>query len=85
VALTHHCSKLALLAYLQQAKELANLVSGVGGLRLMKKVLSGCARQKLKKAKARASEAGTGGIHQPGNAGAPKQGETLTETLKRPR
>jgi hypothetical protein len=43
------------------------------------------ARRKLKKAKARASEAGTGGIQQPGNAGAHKQEETLTETLKRPR
>jgi hypothetical protein len=37
------------------------------------------------KARARASEARTGGIQQPGNAGAPKQGETPTETLKRPR
>jgi hypothetical protein len=45
--------------------------------------LSGCTRWKLKKAKARASEAGTGGIQQSGNAGAPKQGETSTETLKR--
>jgi hypothetical protein len=47
--------------------------------------LSGCARRKLKRVKARASEAGTGGIQQQGNAHAPKQGETLTETLTRPR
>jgi hypothetical protein len=65
--------------------EPGHLVSGVGGLRLAKKALSGYARRKLKKAKARESEAGTGGIHQPGNASAPKQGETLTETLKRAR
>jgi hypothetical protein len=67
------------------AGELGHLVSGVGGLRLAKKALSGCARRKLKKAKARASEGRTGGIQQPGNAGAPKQGETLTKTFKRPR
>jgi hypothetical protein len=47
-----------------------NLVSRVGGLRLEKKALSGCARRKLKNAKARASEAGTGGIQQPGYASA---------------
>jgi hypothetical protein len=64
---------------------LGHPVSGVGGLRLAKKALSGCARWKLKKAKARASEAGTGGIQQPGNAGATKQGQTSAETLKRPR
>jgi hypothetical protein len=34
-----------------------HLVSKVGGLHLAKKALSGCARQKLKKARARASEA----------------------------
>jgi hypothetical protein len=51
----------------------------------VKKALSGCARRKLKKAKARASEAGTGGIQQQGNADAPKQRETSTETLKWPR
>jgi hypothetical protein len=62
-----------------------HLVSRVGGLHLAKKALTGCARQKLKKAKAMASKAGTEGIQQPGNAGAPKQGETLTETPKRPR
>jgi hypothetical protein len=50
-------------------KGLGHLVSGVGWLCLAKKALSGCARQKLKEAKARASEAGTGGIWQPGNAG----------------
>jgi hypothetical protein len=64
---------------------LEHLVSGVGELRLVKKALSGCARQKLKKARAWASKAGTGGIQQLGNAGVPKQGETPTETLKRPR
>jgi hypothetical protein len=31
--------------------ELGHLVSGVGGIRLVKKALSGCARQKLKKKK----------------------------------
>jgi hypothetical protein len=64
---------------------LGHIVSGVGELLLAKKALSGCARRKLKKARAWASKAGTGGIQQPGNAGAPKQGETPTETLKRPR
>jgi hypothetical protein len=63
--------------------ELGHLVSRVGGIRLAKKAWSGRARQKLKKAKARASEASTGGIQQPGNASAPKQVETSTETLKR--
>jgi hypothetical protein len=56
---------------------LGHIISGVGELRLAKKALSGYARWKLKKARARASEAGTGGIQQPANAGAPKQGETL--------
>jgi hypothetical protein len=64
---------------------LGHLVSGVGGLRLAKNALSGCARRKLKKARARASEAITGGIQQPGNADAPKQSETSTEILKTPR
>jgi hypothetical protein len=32
-----------------------------------------------------ASEAGTGGIQQPRNVSAPNQGETPTETLKKPR
>jgi hypothetical protein len=41
-------------------EELGHLVSRVGGLRLVKKALSECARQKLKKAKARASEQGLG-------------------------
>jgi hypothetical protein len=40
--------------------EPGHLVSGAGGIRLEKKALSGCARRKLKKAKARASEAETG-------------------------
>jgi hypothetical protein len=64
---------------------LGHLVSGVGGLCLVKKALSGCTRRKLKKVTAKAIEAGTGGIQQPGNVGAPKQRETLTETLKGPR
>jgi hypothetical protein len=50
-----------------------------------KKALSECARRKLKKAKYRASEAETGGTHEPGNARAPKQGENSTENSKRPR
>jgi hypothetical protein len=53
--------------------------------------LSECARRKIKKARAGASKAGTGGIQQPGNAGAPKQGEipiegsTPTETTRTPK
>jgi hypothetical protein len=47
--------------------------------------LSKCARWKLKKARARASEAGTGGIQQPANVSTSKQGETTTKTLKSPR
>jgi hypothetical protein len=47
--------------------------------RLVTKAFSGSARRKLKKTKATASEGGTGGIQQPGNAGALKQGETSTE------
>jgi hypothetical protein len=35
------------------------------------------------KSKARVSEAGTGGIQQPGNVTATKQGETSTKTSKR--
>jgi hypothetical protein len=45
--------------------------------------LSGCARRKLKKAKARAGKAETGGIQQPRNASVPKQGETSTKTPRR--
>lgn len=56
----------------------------VSGFRLVKK-LSGCARRKRKMAGARPSEAGTGGIQQPGIAASPKQGETPTRTFKRPR
>jgi hypothetical protein len=37
----------------------------------------------MKRAKVRASEAGTGGIQDPGNSDVPKQRETSTETLKR--
>jgi hypothetical protein len=64
---------------------LGHLVSGVGGFHLAKKALPGCARRKLKKARVRASKASTGAIQQPGNVGAHKQGETSTETPKRPR
>jgi hypothetical protein len=64
---------------------LRHVVSGIGNIRLAKKALSGCVTRKLKKAKARASEAGIGGVQKPGNAGAPKQGEPPTETHKRPR
>jgi hypothetical protein len=66
-------------------EELGHLVSEVGGLHPAKMALSGCARWKLKKTKARASKAGIGGIQQSGNASAPKQGETLTETFNRQR
>jgi hypothetical protein len=62
-----------------------HLVSQAGGTRLAKKALSGYARRKLKKIRVRASKAGTGGIQQPENVGTPKQGETSTETSKRPR
>jgi hypothetical protein len=53
-------------------ESLGHLVFGVRGLHLAKKALSGCSRWRLKKARARASEAGTAGIQQPGNAGIPK-------------
>jgi hypothetical protein len=66
-------------------RDQGSLVPSIGRFRLAKKALSGCARQKLKKAKAKSSEAGTGGIQQPGNASATKQVETPTETPKRPR
>jgi hypothetical protein len=49
----------------------------------VRKTLSGSTTRKLRKA--RASKTGTGGVQQPGNVGAPKQEETLTETLKSPR
>jgi hypothetical protein len=62
-----------------------SLVPSIGGFHLAKKALSGCARRKLKKAKAKSSEAGTGGIQQPGNASTTKQVEIPTETPKRPR
>jgi hypothetical protein len=61
-------------------ESLRHLASGVS---LAKTRLSGCARRKLKKAKA--SQAGTGGIQQPGNGGMSKQGETPTGASKRPR
>jgi hypothetical protein len=64
---------------------LAHLLSGIGGPRLAKKALSGFAKRKLKKARAGASQAGTGGSQEPGTAGSSKQGETPTGTLKRPR
>jgi hypothetical protein len=75
----------ASISGLPAAGEVGHLVSGVGRIRLAKKALSGCARRKLKKVKARASKAETWGIQQPGNARAPKQGETSAETPKRPR
>jgi hypothetical protein len=62
-----------------------SLLPSIGGFLLAKKALSGCARRKLKKAKAKSSEAGTGGIQQPGNARATKEVETSTETPKRQR
>jgi hypothetical protein len=62
-----------------------SLVPRIGELRLAKKALSRCARRKLKKTKAKSSEAGTGGIQQPGIASLTKQSETPTETPKRPR
>jgi hypothetical protein len=65
--------------------EPGQLVSQVGGIHLAKKALSGCARGKLKKAKAEASEAETGDIQQTGNASALKKGDTSTETPQRPR
>jgi hypothetical protein len=46
----------------------AQAVSEVGGLRLARKALSGATRQRLKKAKAEASVARTGGTQQPGRA-----------------
>jgi hypothetical protein len=51
----------------------------------VKKALSGCTRRKLKKVKARESIAKTGGTQQPGYTSTPKQANTSTETLKRPR
>jgi hypothetical protein len=65
-------------------RESEHLVTGVGP-HLVKKALPGCARQKLKKVKAKESEAKTGGIQQPGHASTPRQGTTLTKTPKRPR
>jgi hypothetical protein len=62
---------------------LRHLASGLGRLNLVRTKLSGCTRQKLKKAKA--SQAGTRGTQQPGNAGTPKHGETSTRTSKRPK
>jgi hypothetical protein len=59
------------------------IASGVSRIHLAKTRLSGCARRKLKKAKA--SQAGTGGTQQPGNDGMPKQGEAPTGASKRPR
>jgi hypothetical protein len=62
-----------------------HLVPGVSGPRLAKKALFGCAKRKLKKARAGKSQAETGCSLQPGTAGSSKQGDTPTETLKRPR
>jgi hypothetical protein len=46
--------------------------------------LSECARRKLEKGNARAREAETERMQQPGNASAPKKGEASTEIPKRP-
>jgi hypothetical protein len=62
---------------------LRHLASGVGRLHLARTKLSGCARQTLKKA--RASQSGTGGTQEQGNAGIPKQEKISTGTSKRPR
>jgi hypothetical protein len=48
--------------------EQGSLVPRIGELRLAKKALSGCSTRKLKKAKAKSSEEGTGDIQQPGTA-----------------
>jgi hypothetical protein len=47
--------------------------------------LSGSARRKLRKTRAGANEARTGGFQQPGHASRPKPGETSTKPSKRPR
>jgi hypothetical protein len=70
---------------LRAREGVGHLVSGVGGLRLAKQALFGCARQKIKKAKQEQGRQELGGIQQPGNAGASMQGEATTETLKMPR
>jgi hypothetical protein len=62
-----------------------SLVPSMVEFLLAKKALSGCARRKLKKAKARSGEAGTWGIQQPGTVGLTVQLETFTEPPKRPR
>jgi hypothetical protein len=62
-----------------------SLVPRIGELLLAKKTLYGCARRKLKKAKAKSREAGTRVILQPGTASLTKQLETPTENSKRPR
>jgi hypothetical protein len=67
------------------AGDRGSLIPSVGEFRLAKKLLSGCPRRKLKKAKARSDMAGTGGIQQPRTAGMTGQVETLTETPKLPR
>jgi hypothetical protein len=62
-----------------------SLVPSMGEVRLVKKAFSGCARCKLKKAKARTAVARTGGIPQTGTTGMTGQVENLTETPKRRR
>jgi hypothetical protein len=66
-----------------EGEGLGHLASGAAGLHLVRTKLSGCAKWKLKKAKA--SQAGTEGIQQPGIVGMPTQGQTPTGTSKRPR
>jgi hypothetical protein len=63
-------------------EDLGHLVSEVGGISLAKKALSGAARWKPNKAKAKTSKTRTRGIQQAGNVGAPNQGETLIKTPK---
>jgi hypothetical protein len=62
-----------------------HLVPQTGELRPAKKALSGSARWKLRKTRAGASKARTGGSQQPGHASGPKPGETSTKPSKRPR
>jgi hypothetical protein len=58
----------------EEREGLRHLILGVGRIHLAKTRLSGCARRKLKKAKA--SQAGTGGTQQLGNEGKSEQGKT---------
>jgi hypothetical protein len=77
VALTHHCKELAELPTYRKESLVKDR------LHPTKKVLSKCARQKLKKG--RASNSGTQCMKYTGYAGKPKQGETPAKTSKRRR